>query len=135
MAAARPVASAPDPIAVLHEWDARRAAAWASGDPDTVAALYLPGSGAGAQDVRLMRSYADRGFVVTGMRMQVLSARVLVRRPDLIRIEVVDRLAAAVVVRADGGRVSLPRDAAARRTVELRRVEGAWLMARVRAHP
>ncbi|MDP3894593.1 hypothetical protein, partial [Nocardioides sp.] len=35
------------PVALLHAWDRRRAAAWAAGDAAALRALYVPGSIAG----------------------------------------------------------------------------------------
>jgi hypothetical protein len=129
-AVAPEVSGRPAALAVLHAWDVRRARAWARGDTTALASLYVPGSSAGSADVALLRRYQVRGYVVRGMRMQVFAARVLTARPAVLRLEVTDRLAGAVAVR---GRVSsgLPADAASRRVLVLRRVRGAWLMARV----
>lgn len=130
-APARVVAgAAPSPaLAVLRDWDRRRADAWAAGDPDALARLYVSGSTAGSADVALLRRYRARGYVVRDMRMQVLAARVLVLRPGLVRVEVTDRLANATAVGAT--EQVLPSDAATTRVLVLRSVEGQWLMARV----
>jgi hypothetical protein len=128
------------PLAVLHDWDARRAAAWAAGDPRSLARLYTSRSGAGIADVALLQRYVDRGLRVRQMRMQVLASRVLVVRPRAITLEVVDRLAAATVDAGAAGR-RLPVDAATTHRLELRLVGGRWRMDRVavvgsgRAHP
>jgi hypothetical protein len=124
-------------LGVLREWDRRRASAWADGDEIALARLYLPGSSAGAADVALMRRYAARGLVVRGIRMQLLRARVLVARPRRIELEVTDRLTAAVAVRLVDTATTrrLPADAPTTRTLELRRVGGRWLMARVSGSP
>jgi hypothetical protein len=118
------------PLAVLHGWDTRRAAAWAAGDPRALAQLYTARSTAGAADVALLQRYVDRGLRVRRMRMQVLGARVLVLRPRAITLEVVDRLAAATV---DTGVASrrLPSDSATTHRLELRLVGGRWRMDRV----
>lgn len=121
----------PPALAVLQDWDRRRAAAWADADPRALARLYVPGSSAGASDVALLRRYRARGYAVRGMRMQVLAARVLVLRPRLVRVEVTDRLAGATAV--DASEHVLPTDAATTRVLVLRRVGGEWLMARVLA--
>jgi len=118
-------------LAVLHVWDAQRAAAWAAGDTDALARLYVPGSSAGAADLAPLRRYAARGLVVRGMRMQVLGARVLVARPRRLVLEITDRLAAAIAVRRGDPEAArrLPVDAARTRRLELRRIRGHWLMA------
>lgn len=122
--------AAPSPaLAVLEDWDRRRADAWADADPGALARLYVAGSSAGASDVALLRRYRARGYAVRDMRMQVLAARVLVLRPRLVRVEVTDRLASATATGATE-RV-LPTDAATTRVLVLRRVGEQWLMARV----
>jgi hypothetical protein len=120
-------------LEVLHGWDRQRAAAWAAGDPDALARLYVPGSSAGAADVALLRRYAARGLSVRGLRMQLLRARVLVVRPRRVALEVTDRLTSAVAVRVDDVTASrpLPADAASARFLELRRFGDRWLMTRV----
>jgi hypothetical protein len=123
-------------LAVLAEWDARRATAWASGDLRALGRLYVDGSAAGAADVELLRRYVARGLVVRGLRMQVLRARVLTSRPRLLEVEVTDRVAAAVAARPGtrptrAGSRRLPSDAATTRRLVLRRVGGLWLMEQV----
>lgn len=121
-------------MGVLHAWDARRAAAWARGDADALARLYLPGSRAGASDVALLRRYAGRGLLVRDLQMQVLSARVLVTRPRRLVLEVVDRLAggSAVTIGAGTAARHLPADAPTVHRLVLRRPGGGqWLMAAV----
>jgi hypothetical protein len=137
----RPSAHAPavrdGALAVLHDWDVRRAAAWAAGDPDALGGLYARGSGAGAADVALLRRYTGRGLVVRGLGMQVLRARVLVSRPRRLELEVTDRLAGAVAVRAGDPRSArrLPSGAASTRVLVLRRPGDRWVMVRVSALP
>jgi hypothetical protein len=120
-------------VGVLHAWDARRAEAWKSGDPQELAALYAAGSEAGAADVALLHRYVARGLVVRDMRTQVLGARVLVARPGRLELEVTDRLAGATAVSLDGAAARLPRDAATTRRLVLRRVGARWLMVSVSA--
>lgn len=120
----------PDAIAVLRAWDARRAAAWAAADGAALGTLYVPGSGAGAADVALLRRYADRGLRVRGMTMQLLAVDVRRASPDCLRLLVTDRLTGAVATRG-GTRIGLPGDIASRRWLTLRRVDGAWLVDRV----
>jgi len=122
-------------LRVLHDWDVRRAAAWASGDTDALAALYTNGSTAGAGDVALLRRYRLRGLVVRDLGMQVLRARVMVDRPRLVELEVSERLSSAVAFEASVGSRALPRDRATTHRLVLRRVDGTWRMARVSVLP
>jgi len=120
---------------VLHAWDRRRARAWASGDADALAELYVPGAAAGHADVALLRAYLRRGLRVVGLRMQVLALSVLVHRPRRWRLKVTDRLARAVAVGA-GGRVPLPRDMASTRVITLvRSRNGRWRVSDVEPVP
>jgi len=122
-------------VAVLHDWDALRAAAWAAGDARALAALYTARSSAGTTDVALLRRYLARGLVVRGMRMQLLGVRVLVARPRRLEVEVTDRLASAVAVRAGDAAVArrLPDDAATTHRLTLRRIADRWLVDAVSA--
>ena len=129
-----PAASAPtgpSQLAVLREWDRRRARAYAAGSPSMLRDLYVQGSTAGASDVRLLRDYRARGFRVVGMRMQVLSAAVLEESRDRVRVRVTDRLHDAVAV-GNGRRITLPRDQATERVVTLTRGrDGRWVVVAV----
>ncbi|HEX2894617.1 MAG TPA: hypothetical protein VHO29_11515 [Marmoricola sp.] len=124
-------------LAVLHDWDVRRAAAWAAGDPVALRRLYTSGSAAGDSDVALLRRYVARGLVVRDLSMQVLRARVLVRRPRRLELEVTDRLAAAVAGRSGDVRSvrRLPESTVSTHLVVLRRPVRVWLVARVSAVP
>lgn len=126
--AARPV---PDPtvraLTVLHDWDARRARAWADGDAAGLAGLYLQGSTAGTADVRLLGRYAERGFVVRGLQVQVFSARALVSDPDRVRLRLVDRMAGATAY-GRGRCVRVPGERPRLREVELRRQDAGWVL-------
>jgi hypothetical protein len=127
------VVAGPSPFAVLHEWDRRRSAAWSAGDTAALSRLYTVRSTAGSSDVALLRRYVARGLRVRDMRMQLLGARVLVRRPWVIALEVVDRLDDAVVVRSGELQAArrLPSDGATTHRLVLRLVAGRWRMARV----
>ena len=122
-------------LSVLHDWDVRRAAAWASGDVEALAALYTTGSTSGAGDVAMLRRYRSRGLVVRDLAMQVLRARVLVDRPRLVEVEVTERLSSAVAYEPAVGSQVLPRARAATHRLLLRRVGGTWRMARVSVLP
>jgi hypothetical protein len=124
----------PDPVTVLSEWDRRRSAAWASGDPDRLAPLYVAGSSSGRVDRRMLASYDDRGLRVTGLRMELLSVEVRRSGPGSLRLVVTDRLSGGVVETGEG-RLPLPRDGVSVRTVVLRVVDGLWRVAEVRDQP
>ena len=121
----------PRPVAVLHDWDQRRAAAWAGSDVAGLRALYTAGSTAGAADVAMLRAWRERGLQVEGMRMQVLSVSVRADSRRRLVLVVTDRLAAAVAVGA-GVRRPLPRDAVSTRRLVLVGSAGEWRMAQVR---
>lgn len=114
-----------DASAVLHDWDDRRAAAWAAGDPAALAALYTPGSPAGRADLALLRAWRDRGLRVRGMQQQLLEIEV--RRASATRLDLVvtDRLTGAVA-RGRGVRVPLPEDVASTSRVVLVRDGRTW---------
>lgn len=109
---------------MLRAWDEARAAAYAAGSVASLRELYA--AGAGASDVRLLRSYLRRGYRVEGMRMQLLAVRVLDREPGAWLLRVTDRLAGGEAV-GRGERLPLPRDRADTRTVRLKHGEdGGW---------
>jgi hypothetical protein len=127
---AAPAAPAVDAPAVLHDWDARRSAAWAAGDPAQLRALYVRGSPTGRVDAAMLRAWRERGLRVQGMHMQLL--RVVVRRASGARLDLVvtDRLAGGVAV-GDGVRLPLPRDGVSTRRIVLVRAAGEWRVAAV----
>jgi hypothetical protein len=119
---------------VLRAWDEQRAAAYAAGSVRQLRQLYVARSAAARADVHVLTGYRRRGFVVEGMRTQVLALRVLDERPRRLRLEVTDRLDGAVAVAVGvgvgegaGRRVALPRDRPDTRALTLRRgADGAW---------
>jgi hypothetical protein len=115
---------------VLHRWDSRRAAAYSAGSAEQLSHLYLPGSAAGAADVRLLQRYRGRGLRVVRMRTQVLALAVLERRPERWTLRVTDRVEGAVASRGSR-RVGLPRDSSSVRVLVLSRSDGQWRMAGV----
>lgn len=134
LVAARPANEAvpqDDGLAVLHDWDRRRAQAWADGDPWALRRLYTRASAAGRRDLAMLGRWTDRGLVVRGMAMQVLDARVREHTADRIVVVVTDRLTGAVAV-GPGVRRELPADLASTRMVTLRRVTGEWRVSKVR---
>ena len=126
---APPAASRVEPIAVLRAWDQRRAAAWASGDPQAVSALYVAGSAAGRADRTFLAAYAARGLRVEGLAMQVLAVDVLDATTDRLVLQVTDRVARGVAV-GRGRRIPLPRDEPSTWKVVMVRDEATWLVAR-----
>ena len=128
----QPVAAGPPALAVLHAWDQRRAEAWARGDPRLLRPLYTRGSVAGRNDRAMLRAWAARGLVVQDLRTQLLGVRELAHTATTWTLQVTDRLAGGVAV-GPGVRRPLPRDQATTRTLWLQLVDGAWLVAAVRA--
>jgi len=122
-----------DPLEVLHAWDRRRAAAWAHGDAASLGQLYVSGSRARSADLALLRHYTGRGLVVSGLRMQVLRARVLVDRPWVLVLEVTERLATARAAPAAALTASraLPAGGVTTHLLRFRKVGAAWLVAAV----
>jgi hypothetical protein len=122
--------SAPGPAAVLAQWDGRRAAAWASGDPRRLRSLYAAGSRTGDADVRLLRHYVSRGLRVEGLTTQVLALEVVRRSSRRLVLDVTDRISGGAAV---GGTtpVALPADRASSRRVVLVRPGERWLVAEV----
>jgi hypothetical protein len=125
----------PPPVEVLRAWDARRAEAWARGDPGLLATLYTPGSVAGRRDQAMLRVWLQRGLVVRGMQTQLLAVRQVRRTASTWTIRVTDRLVGGDAI-GQGVTRPLPHDAPTTRTVELRRVGGSWLVSAVQPlHP
>ncbi|WP_121250856.1 hypothetical protein [Nocardioides ferulae] len=120
-------------LAVLRAWDQRRARAWAAGDPRRLVSLYLPRSRAGARDRAMLRAWRARGVAVTGLRTQLLAAQVLVERRRRFVVQVTERVAGATARLGSGREVRLPVSVPVQRVVELRRRDGRWRVASVRA--
>ncbi len=123
-------------VAVLREWDAARAAAWAAADPRALRSLYAVGSRAGDRDVAMLRRWMRRGVRVEEMGMQVFSLRLRARGDRRMVLVVTDRLAGAVAVRdSTGERWDLPRDRPSTRRLVLLRRSGTWLLDEVYDSP
>lgn len=121
-------------LALLHAWDRRRSHAWTQADPAALAELYTRGSRTGRHDRAMLAAYRARGLRVTGLRTQVLGARLRSWAPCRVTLEVVDRVVGGHAV-GGGVRVPLPRDRSSTRVISLRRVAGAWRVAEVRPVP
>ena len=137
--AAQAASAAPSPttrsqlveaLDVLHEWDVRRARAWARTDLDALGALYVRGSGAGEADVRLLRAYRAHGLVVRRLVTQVFAVRVLRSDGTALRVRVFDRVAGGEVL-DQGGVKPLRSSPPATRTITFRRDAGTWRVAEV----
>jgi hypothetical protein len=122
-----PAPAAVRAAAVLHAWDARRAAAWAEADVAALGALYTARSATGRADVAMLAAWRSRGLRVVGMRTQLLRLEVQAASRRRIAVRVVDRLVGGSVVPSG---VALPVDRPTGHTVVLRRVTGEWLVAR-----
>ena len=92
-------AAEPYAVRVLRAWDARRSRAYAHADGAALADLYVAGSRTGAADRAVLRGYRERGLRVTGMRTQVLAARVLRESGRRLVLLVTDVLVDAVAGR------------------------------------
>jgi hypothetical protein len=129
-------AAAPDPrvaegLAVLRRWDERRAAAYGSGDARALRRLYAPGSEAGVADVRLLRSYAERGLAVRDMVTQLLAVEPVLLRERRLVLRVRDRLVGATAT-GRATEVALPADRPSTRVVTLERGATGWRVSAVR---
>lgn len=114
-------------LTVLHDWDRQRSAAWEDGDPAALSALYTDGSRSGRRDVRSLERWIDRGYVVSGLRTQVISLEVVTERADRLVLEVTDRLVGGVATGRDR-EVDLPRDGATRWRMTFVRSGARWLL-------
>lgn len=111
---------------MLDVLDRERSAAFAAGDISRLDRVYARGSAGAALDAASIRAYAKRGGRVAGADLTLLSCRVRhssSRRVDLV---VVERLAAAKVVWADGTSRMLPRDLPTKHHVTLVRTSDGW---------
>lgn len=124
------VAAGVSPVAVLQEWDRRRAEAWAVGDTAGLRALYVRGSRAGERDVAMLRRWLDRGLRVDRLEVQVLRGRVVDRAPRRITVAVSERLVHATAT-AGARRWVLPVGTVTERRVTLWRTAGRWRVAGV----
>lgn len=122
-----------DALALLREWDDRRARAWTDGDLAALTDLYTATSRTGRRDRAMLAAWSTRGLRVNGLRTQVLTASLRAWAPGRFTLEVTDRVVGAQAV---GDRVlPLPRDRASAWAVTMRRVAGTWRVAEVRPAP
>ncbi len=128
--AAAKAPAGPPAVEALRAWDAQRAVAWARGDPRLLEPLYTADSVAGRRDRAMLRAWAARGLVVSGLQTQLLEVREVRRTASIWTLIVTDRLVGGFAVGARMRR-QLPHDAPTTRTVELRRVRDSWLVSAV----
>jgi hypothetical protein len=121
-----PAARTVDPLAVLHRWDAARAAAYAADDPSALRDLYVPHSAVAARDLRLLREYDDHGLRVTSMAVQVFAARIRWTGSDTLRLDLLERTVATACARTCR---RIAPDRPRRRVIVVRRVRGEWRVA------
>jgi hypothetical protein len=122
-------AAEPYAVRVLRAWDARRSRAYAHADGAALVDLYVAGSRTGAADRAVLRGYRARGLRVTGMRTQVLAARVLRESGRRLVLLVTDVLVDAVADDRGRGRWALPHDRPSTRRVMLVHEDGTWRVA------
>lgn len=115
--------------AVLAALDQRRERAYASARPGLLGAVYVAGSAALRRDRAMLLVWSERDVTVTDLRLELLDLDVLSSAGRLVRLRVVDRLVQATARLPDGRTISLPRDSATARVLELRRVQGRWRIA------
>ena len=128
-AAVEALTAEPYAVRVLRAWDARRSRAYAHADGAALADLYVAGSRTGAAERAVLRGYRDRGLRVTGMRTQVLAARVLRESGRRLVLLVTDVLVDAVAGDGRRARWALPHDRPSTRRVVLVRERGSWRVA------
>ncbi|WP_375003030.1 hypothetical protein [Aeromicrobium sp. CTD01-1L150] len=109
----------------LGALDAVRVLALTTGEPGRLSEVYVSDD-AVAADRALMADYSERGLALRGGALERLECRLIQRREDRVRLEVVDRLGPTWVMDTDGRRRELPRAAAERRVVTLVESEGRW---------
>jgi hypothetical protein len=117
-------------LEVLHDWDVRRARAWARADFDALRALYVRGSGAGHADARMLRAYRARGLVVRRLVTQVFAVRVLRSDGTALQVRVFDRVAGGEVL-DHGDVVPLRSSPPATRTITFHPGAAGWRVADV----
>lgn len=111
---------------VLGDLDEARAAAFSAGDPTLLDGVYASDSSGRDMDAATIRAYARRGGHVHGAELTLLSCQVDDSSPRRVRLVVVDRLAAAEVVWADGSSRALPRDLPTKHVITLVRTSAGW---------
>jgi hypothetical protein len=112
-------------LAVLRDWDRRRAAAWRRGDPVALGRLYTAGSRTGRRDEADLERWRHRGFRVVGLRQQVSAAHLAADGRRRLILVVTDRTVDGIAVGA-GRRTSVPQSDWATHRISLRHTRAGW---------
>jgi hypothetical protein len=128
------IGSKPDErwLDVLAHLDELRSRALRLDDPAILRSVYVDGSDALHADRALVLAYRARDLRLLA-RVAYLSADLVRRRADRVRLAVVDQLRSAVVATASGSVVTLPADQPTSHTIVLRRTGEGWLIAAISA--
>lgn len=111
---------------VLGGLDHARAQAFSTGQVSVLDRVYTRDSAGAKVDAAAIRAYAERGGRIAGAELVLLSCRVEHSSRRLVRLVVVDQLAAARVVWADGSSRALPRDLPTKHRITLVRTSDGW---------
>lgn len=114
---------------MLTALDERRERAYVTARPGLLADVYAPASSMLRADQATLDAWSARGITVSEPRLDLLDLEVRHVGRRSARLRVVDRLAPMTATLPGGRTVSLPRDRATARLIELRRVAGQWRIA------
>lgn len=112
----------------LRALDHRRAVSFATADMKLLTDVYAPGAAVLRIDRHRLLTYSRAGIRMRGMEMVTDSCRVIVDTADTKVLRVTDRLLPTRAVFADGTHRLLPTDHPSAREIELRRLDGRWLI-------
>ena len=116
---------------VLGRLDARRAAAFAHGEPRLLRRVYAAGSATLAEDIDTLAAYKVRRLRLE-VAMTLLEVRVARADRERVVLHVVDRLEVAAAVDRAGSRTTLPRDQPTAHVIALARTTDGWRITAVR---
>jgi hypothetical protein len=112
---------------LVARFDALRAAAFATGDDQMLAAIYVRGGAAAAHDAATLRTFASHGWHVRGLHITTRTVVPDVVTPDAATLVVTDEMSPYAVVDAGGAVV---QRVGARRPVtfamQLVRIGASW---------
>jgi hypothetical protein len=133
-AAAVPRLTTPDDWRrILERLDDRRGRAWQAGRPAALRRVYTPSSPTLRADSAMLAAYQDRGLQPRGVRLEFTAVQLVNRGPAMVVLAATDRLAPMRVRTAAGVVARLPSDQPTAHLIVLRRVDGRWKIAAVRA--
>lgn len=123
-----------DAAGVLTRLDAKRSAAYATGDAGLLRSLYTSSSAAGRVDLSNLERMVAAGERARGFRTETTSVRVVARSTDAVQLDVVDTVPAFDIAGSDGSLVRTePGRGEQTFRINLNRVDGRWLYATVEA--